>query len=46
MTAKFQHVAWVTFAVLALIVVSMIGLNAVGVAQVMLDVDLMLLPLP
>ena len=34
MAADFDHVAWVTFALLALVVVSMVGLNLVGIAQV------------
>ena len=34
MAAEFEQVAWVTFAILALVVGAMVGLNAVGVAQV------------
>lgn len=34
MAADFEHVAWVTFALLALVVGAMVGLNTVGVAQV------------
>lgn len=34
MAAEFEQVAWVTFAILALAVGAMVGLNTVGVAQV------------
>lgn len=34
MAAEFEQVAWVTFAILALVVGAMVGLNAVGIAQV------------
>eukprot|EP00752_Nemacystus_decipiens_P007560 g6753.t1 len=33
MAAGFEQVAWVTFAILALVVGAMVGLNAVGIAQ-------------
>lgn len=34
MAAEFEQVAWVTFALLALVVGAVIGLNTVGIAQV------------
>ena len=34
MAADFDKVAWVTFALLAFVVVLMVGLDAAGVAQV------------
>lgn len=34
MVAKFEQVAWITFALLAFVVGAMVGLNTIGIAQV------------